>query len=163
MADETLSVSLDGAEVLTVRTNAMITAMRDMRPFAPAFKDAFVKGEALQFATSGSFGGHSWAGLAPATIARKGHSRILVDTGAMLKAFTTPEVYRVGSGTVQLGVSSIPYAVYHQTGTANMPARPPLATGGGMPSEFEKAVAKMARAFGLMWSGGTVADLGGAK
>lgn len=75
-------------------------------------------------------GGTAWAPLAPSTIAAKGHSNILVDTNRLLNSLTGPgpdAIRRVEGqrGNYQLVFgTNVEYAVFHDTGTATMPARP---------------------------------------
>jgi phage gpG-like protein len=70
-----------------------------------------------------------WAPLAPSTIKRKGHDRILLETGALRESL----VHVGGPGNVAETASrgmifgtEVPYAIFHQTGTRRMPARPPV-------------------------------------
>lgn len=77
--------------------------------------------------------GSAWAPLVPATIARKGHSRILVETGRLGVSLTQtghPDavieiVDEPGQGGFSRG-TGVEYAGFHQKGTARMPARPPV-------------------------------------
>ena len=72
---------------------------------------------------------NAWAPLAASTIKRKGHDRILVETGALRDSLVTIG----GPGNVheamQRGMvfgTDVEYALFHQTGTSRMPARPPV-------------------------------------
>jgi len=60
-----------------------------------------------------------WKELAESTVLRKGHSVPLVETGRLMGGMReeSDEVYAKIS-------ASVPYAVYHQTGTEHVPARP---------------------------------------
>lgn len=62
--------------------------------------------------------GAAWKPLAPATVRKKGHSRILIDTGRMLSSYS----YRVEGDSVRFG-PRVPYARFHQFGTARIPRR----------------------------------------
>lgn len=77
--------------------------------------------------------GTAWPPLKPATIKRKGHARILVETGrlgvslvedghpdAVIEIIDEP-----GQGGFSRG-TGVEYAGFHQTGTKRMPARPPV-------------------------------------
>lgn len=66
----------------------------------------------------------AWAPLAPSTLARKRGS-MLVETGRLLGSF----VSEVSGLTVTLDNQADPYAVFHQTGTEFMPARPFMGMG----------------------------------
>lgn len=78
-----------------------------------------------RFHTKTAPDGGLWAGLKPATVraktGRNGKTRgsILVDRGDLFRSLTGFASERMAvAGTPQL------YAVYHQTGTRHMPARP---------------------------------------
>jgi hypothetical protein len=66
--------------------------------------------------------GRAWTPLAPATIAAKGHDRILYERGDMRNSFYTK---RTGPLSVVFGNSSnlLPY---HEYGTEDIPRRPVL-------------------------------------
>lgn len=66
-------------------------------------------------------GGPGWAPLAPSTIARKGSSLILVDSGAMRKSIKGTS----GSDYAMLTIGSP--AGFHADGGPRLPARDPLA------------------------------------
>lgn len=74
-------------------------------------------------------GGASWPALAPSTIARKGHSTILIDSGRLLASLTQPGPEAVrqvhgGNGAFELVFgTAVPYSVFHDEATANRPAR----------------------------------------
>jgi phage gpG-like protein len=77
---------------------------------------------AEQFATQGAAGGTPWAPLAPSTLL-KSHRRlggILYSTGALFDSLTDPEapghLEQVSAQELLFG-SSLPYAMFHQTGT----------------------------------------------
>jgi phage gpG-like protein len=66
--------------------------------------------------------GDKWKALSPATIARKGSSRILVDTGNLRASYT----YQLrGNSAVQIG-SPVFYSIWHEEGTKDIPQRPVL-------------------------------------
>lgn len=75
------------------------------------------------FATGG-FG--EWPALKPATIARKGSSKILVETGSLLSALTNPASVRVDSDSATISADRIGYAKYH-AGRRNPTPEPPQA------------------------------------
>lgn len=90
--------------------------------------DNFYAGEGEMF-SSGGGGAGGWAPLKDSTIARKGSSEILVETGMLRDSLTTREgaFSRFGLQPKRLEMgSSVPYGAYHQTGTSRMPARPPV-------------------------------------
>ena len=74
--------------------------------------------------------GSKWAPLAQSTIARKGHMQILYETGRLrdsLQGRTGDSIREVSSGEGQESFlvfgTSVPYAIYHQDGTARMAQR----------------------------------------
>lgn len=68
-------------------------------------------------------GGHgTWPALDPETAARKGSSRILVDSGDLLAALTSSADLLGDSLAVTADVA---YAGFHKTGTGRMPRRDP--------------------------------------
>ena len=86
-------------------------------------------------------GGTAWAPLAESTIARKGrrsghqaaHSTILVDTGRLFESLVIGpassdsdrirDVSRTDDGAFLVFGTSVPYSIFHDEGTARMPAR----------------------------------------
>ena len=86
-----------------------------------------------RFANQVASNGEAWAPLAPSTVKRKGHARILMETGRLgvsLSEATHPDavveiVDEPGQGGFSRG-TAVEYAGFHQTGTARMPARPPV-------------------------------------
>lgn len=70
-----------------------------------------------------------WTPLKPSTVARKGHDRILVDTGALRESL----VHVGGPGNINevaprgmLFGTEVEYAGFLQDGTSRMPSRPPV-------------------------------------
>lgn len=90
---------------------------------APALKliaDDFREMIREQFASEGAAGGTPWAELAPSTLrARRGRSGILNSTGALLASLTDADsaghVEETDGQLLSIG-SSLPYAMFHQTG-----------------------------------------------
>lgn len=86
-----------------------------------------------QFKSEGKSGSAGWAPLAPSTIAAKRASgtnmAILHDTLRLQESLTVKRaregVDRVLGNVFEFG-TSVPYAVFHQTGTATMPRRRPV-------------------------------------
>lgn len=79
------------------------------------------------FYGSRSPGGRQWEPLDPSTVAKKGSSKPLIDTGALRNSITT----RARRDAVLLG-TNLPYAPVHQYGGEHIPARPYLPiTGAG--------------------------------
>lgn len=80
-----------------------------------------------------------WAPLAPSTIRRKGHDKILYDTGRLRDSISIGEV-TPSSATVG---TDAPYAPYHQFGTKKMVARPfiPAGPDGKLTAQTEAEIA----------------------
>ena len=105
----------------------------DYRPIWPVFEDDFYAQEKAQFKTEGDEGGEKWQELSASYGAwKEAHypgKPILQRTGdlyASLTSGTDPNaVKREERKTLTLG-SRIPYAIFHQQGTAKMPARPEI-------------------------------------
>lgn len=86
-----------------------------------------------QFDTEGAASG-GWQALAASTLAekaRKGYpDKILQATGALkaslTQRFDAAHVERLSADSLTFG-STVPYGIYHATGTRRMPKRPPVA------------------------------------
>jgi phage gpG-like protein len=79
-----------------------------------------------------SGGAGRWEPLAPTTIARKGSSTILVDTGALRDSLTeegAADHFEQILGEELVFGTYDSKAGYHRRGTSRMPARDPLVTG----------------------------------
>jgi phage gpG-like protein len=105
----------------------------DYRPIWPVIEDEFYAQEKDQFRTEGEEGGDKWAELSPEYAGWKAahfpDKPILERTGDLVESLTNPNsvngVRREERKTLTLG-TLLPYALYHQQGTENMPARPEL-------------------------------------
>lgn len=100
--------------------------------YQPELADAAVQiadYEAGMFAGEFDSNGESWAPLKPSTIKRKGHDRILIESGALRESL----VHVGGPGNItevmprgMLFGADVEYAIFHQQGTSRMPSRPPV-------------------------------------
>ena len=73
--------------------------------------------------------GNAWAQLLPTTVKHKTQSQILVETGALRESLVSVGAPGNISEVTATGVlfgTNIEYAMFHQTGTSHMPARPPM-------------------------------------
>jgi len=105
----------------------------DYRPVWPLFEDLFYAQEKNQFQTEGAEGGAEWQQLSE----KYGDWKrvhfpgkpILQRTGDLERSLTSASdpntVRREERKTLTLG-SRVSYAIYHQTGTKKMPARPEI-------------------------------------
>jgi phage gpG-like protein len=107
-----------------------------LRDWSPAFQDMVT--DVLEPAVSEQFttqGHGTWAELAPSTVARKGHSIILQESGRLEHSF-----HRGGADHVEMisrtrltWGSSVPYGLFHQTGTGSGFQRRAKGAGRGVP------------------------------
>lgn len=105
------------------------SAVEDPGPAFEAMADDFLEIEARQFASEGGNSG-GWAPLAPSTVRRRGSAHpILFQTGRLQQSLTSAgardSVRRVTADSLEVG-TSVPYARFHQQGTARMPRRRPV-------------------------------------
>lgn len=95
------------------------------------FQKIIAAGEQDAFNGQREPGGSPWAPLKPSTVARKGHSRILYETGSLMASLTQidgPGNINAVSDRGSIFGTDVEYAIYHQNGTPKMPARPPVGT-----------------------------------
>lgn len=130
--------TVDGMEGLAELFDQMAEAIENgsyesrMDELVPLIQDC----EAKAFHEGREPGGTAWVPLAPSTIARKGarsgiigpHTTILVDTGRLFESLTIDDgtsdtVWITGDNFLTFG-TSVPYSIFHETGTIRMPARP---------------------------------------
>ena len=97
----------------------------DFEPTMKKMLPVLEAGEASAFANESTPGGAAWKPLAPATVARKGHSKILIETGRLKKSLTGGggDAVRATSHRGLVFGTSVPYAAYHQSGTTRIPQR----------------------------------------
>lgn len=111
------------------------------------FQEKLAEQHAGMFAGEFDSNLEDWAPLAKATIDRKGHDRILVETGALRESL----VHVGGAGNIHdvmprgmLFGTEIEYAVFHQEGTRRMPARPPVGVSEETLDKFVERIADSA-------------------
>lgn len=129
----------DGVRTITHDLERFRANTNNMKPALE--RVAQVQADAVrdQFRTQGRHYGTRWAALSPAYKSQKTRSRpgrpILLYNGK-LKKHVAPVlarnagIYQVTGKRMEIGVaySQVPYAQFHQEGTATMPARPILGT-----------------------------------
>ena len=100
------------------------------------------------FATSTAPNGQAWLPLAPATIARKGHDTILVETTAMRESLrlgagdNVLDVGTTGGGHSYLSFGTSDWkAGFHQFGTSRIPARPFVGMTDEQPTQLAEIIA----------------------
>lgn len=97
-------------------------SLADSSPALAQIADDFREMIREQFATEGQAGDTPWADLAASTLARgrRSGSSILYSTGALLQSLIDPAAFghveETDGQSLTIG-SSIPYALFHQTGT----------------------------------------------
>jgi len=130
------SFSVIGAEALSVDLSRFADEITDYRPFWNGpFLDVWRPWIQQAFATQGASTGRPWAPLSPsyaAWKARRGYAYegLLVRSGDLSSALMHPERSRVGvwdpqPSSLRVGTTR-EGAIFHQTGTRRMPARPPI-------------------------------------
>jgi phage gpG-like protein len=130
----TLSISIPGAETLSVTLSRFKDIVTDMRPFWEGpFKTIWYEDQRRQFATEGLATGGSWARLTPLYEVVKAKrfpgQPILTATGRLRAGMTSPDgpdsVWKPGEKSIDVGTTD-PIASFHQLGTPHMKARPIL-------------------------------------
>jgi phage gpG-like protein len=123
----TIALNVAGAETQGATLRRWSTALLDMAPAWQEVTELVRQFEVAQFATQG--GVERWAPLSPRYGAWKARrypgKPILVLSGALRKDLTTRpySVERIEHDSLTLVLTELPYARYHQTGTATMPQR----------------------------------------
>lgn len=109
----------------------LVTMIEDFKAtnFAEAFDqiaDVMAEKTRENFLNESSPSGRRWPELSPATVARKGHDQILVDSTALRKSVVMRNapghVEQIGKDKIVYG-TDVNYAVFHQEGTSRMPQR----------------------------------------
>lgn len=120
----------------TVDTSALDAVLNDLQsvvlncdyqPMLEAFQAVIAHGEAEAFVAQSTPGGEPWEKLSEVTIRRKGHDVILIETSALMVSLVDIN----GPGNINMTMShglifgtDVEYAMFHETGTSKMPARP---------------------------------------
>lgn len=88
---------------------------------------SIIEGERSAFIQQREPGGNPWAPLSPVTIKKKGHSRILFETGklerSLIEVGSEGNITQVNESSLVFG-TSIDYASELVSGRSNMPGRP---------------------------------------
>ncbi|WP_397570658.1 phage virion morphogenesis protein [Schlesneria sp. T3-172] len=99
----------------------------DYGPMLEQFQQVIAQGEEVAFRAQSTPGGVPWAPLAESTVRRKGHAYILVDTGDLASSLIDVDgpgnINATNSHGLMFG-TDVEYAIFHETGTSRMPARP---------------------------------------
>jgi phage gpG-like protein len=125
MIEFTYSLNLESVEKALTEFQE---SLADQQPALAAIADDCREMIAEQFASQGGAEGTPWAPLAPSTLRRRRASpSILYATGALRRSLTEPgaagHIEELEDQSLTLG-TRLPYALYHQTGTRRLPARP---------------------------------------
>jgi len=109
------------------------------------FNKDVAAGEQAAFAGERSPGGESWPELSPVTIARKGHDRILYETGrleASLVSVGGPgNIHEIGERGSLFGTDA-EYSLYHQLGGGRLPRREHVGTDSATVDDLADAIAE---------------------
>ncbi len=108
-----------------------VVANADYEPVLQDFQQDLAQGEAEAFQSEHEPGGSPWLPLKPSTMKRKHHAGILFDTGALMASLITVggpgNVHETNPRGLLFG-TDVEYSIFHQEGTAKMPARPHVGT-----------------------------------
>jgi phage gpG-like protein len=138
-------------------------SLADQAPALARVADDFREMIGQQFASEGRAEGTPWPELSPATLRRRrARTPILYKTGALLRSLGEPgaagHVEELEGYSLTLG-SRLPYALYHQTGTRRLPARPIIVLSGARSERWTEIVrqqiAEKALLLGPMQLGGS--------
>lgn len=112
-------------EILRVGERATAAGVR---PVLSKIRRDWILWNREQFASQGARGSGGWAPLKPETVAAKGHSTILLETGRLWDALTNISNIDMGDDWLHLTLPNEveDYATYHMTGTEHMPQRRPM-------------------------------------
>lgn len=140
------SVTVDGIETLQRGFNRL-EKLDDWRSVWPAVIAEFHVIESEQFASEGAAGGSKWEPLkevyAEFKEVRYPGKPILQATSDLVYSLTDSEAFgaivRPSENELILG-TSVPYAIFHQRGTRNMPARKPINLSEVQKRRIQKAV-----------------------
>lgn len=129
------SVTIDGQQQATRAFNTLNESIRDFRPVWPEIHMYFLRASLEQFATQGARGGQTWQPLSERygkwKAKRYPGKPILVATERLRRSLSLggqkggDQVYEASPLSLTMG-TAVPYARYHQRGTARMAARPIL-------------------------------------
>lgn len=118
-----------GEKQIQRRFSRFSDALEDMTPAFKEITKRFYAGERKQFATQGGWGSGGWKPLSPEYAKRKPGRSILVVSGklesSLTKSGASGNVEIIQRDMLILG-SDLPYGIYHQKGTKNMPIRKPI-------------------------------------
>lgn len=128
-----LEIHVVGDEIIRRELMRFSGRMAAPEPGLELVADAMEDATMEQFESEGARSGEPWQRLSPSTVAAKAEQgldpAILQATRRMVNSLTLgargEHIRQIGPGTLRFG-TRVPYAIYHQTGTRNMPRRPPL-------------------------------------
>lgn len=117
-----IDFSVLGEDTAALHIDEVGLRAADVRPALRQVQELIFFGEAKQFASQGSFFGSRWQPLAESTVAQKGSSQILVDTGELRDSLTRP-TRKSRITRTQLSVKSSLWYAHFAKGTSHQPAR----------------------------------------
>lgn len=142
------SFEIDGVEEFSRGFNRIEQEIDDLRSVWPAVAKEIYQIETEQFDSEGAAGATGkWAALSKAYAIYKAvkfpNQTILKATGSLFDSLTNPDaagaIFRPLKGELTIG-SSVPYGVYHQRGTPNMPARKIYSFSDSQKRRIQKAI-----------------------
>ena len=120
-----LQVEITGFRSLERQLRDVEAEAKDLSNFIKETAVPLVRKEVKRLFDSGGY--FQWPALAPSTVARKGHSRILIDTRRLIRSVTlessADKVIEITDNSLVFG-TNVPYARYHEEGTSRLPKRP---------------------------------------
>lgn len=114
---------------------ALASKLRNLEPLFKAIADFAVSTVTLQFHQGLDPYTAPWAALSPETVARKGSTSPLVDTGHMMGSISG-----IGDATSAFVGVGVEYAVHHQYGTADIPQRQILPDADNLPADWRAEI-----------------------
>ena len=112
-----LKLKTSGNKQAKIKLDKIAKGIRNPRPLLKQI-GVLILNEVNKNFVRGSNDGDAWTPNAPATIARKGSSKPLIDTGNLRASFT----FQVKRNSVEIG-SPLFYSEFHEFGTSTIPQR----------------------------------------
>lgn len=120
-----IELELEGDVQLRRRLLRIATRIEHPQPLFRHVADFWMAEERKQFSSEGGHASGGWQELSDATIAAKGHDRILFESGELEESLTTQRAIIEINDDFLLFGSDVDYAGAHQRG-AGVPQRRPL-------------------------------------
>ena len=145
-----IQITVDGKDEFNRAFNRLDASFDDLSPIWPDVRDHFWQIEKDQFASEGGKGGSGrWKQLSERynkqKIARYGAGKgILEASGRLMKSLTgnnPGSVYTATKTDIAVG-TMVPYGIYHQRGSGNLPERKPISFSADQRKSMMKVIQK---------------------